>query len=207
MFPIAQFIQAATVGTSLIGSSCLASFAQEVNRQTSLSRNMYIELNVLDQRVDAFLDDLEHISQYSIQATDEVRGRVRSRSFDQPLSEILDEVAALLGLDWFSFGDVVFISAKSEASIRIVNVGSVSPRATLRALEESGLPMDLYPATEAADGNAIVLSGPPSFLALAEAVVDSLTASETVAAVPEEGRTVLVRRGIETELVAIKDDK
>lgn len=164
-----------------------------------------VSFYVVDQALSYFFDEMERVAGVRIQSTDKVRGRIQSEVFTGTLDEVLDEITRANGLEWYRFNGVIFVSARSESGLRVVSLGDLLPLDAINAIRETGLPIDKFPAQVAGERRAIVLTGPPTFLALAEAVVETLPQLE--AAVPKvEGASVVVRRGIETEIVRLRQN-
>jgi len=158
---------------------------------------------VLSQPVSAFLNGLSRDSGVRIAASQGVRGRIIDRRLTGSISDILDDIAAGMDLDWFRFNDIYYVSGRSEATARMTRLGDLDSEDALSALEAAGLLMDRYSVSVTAEGSAIALAGPPQYLAFAESVIEAIP-SEIIEPREIEERSVVVRRGIEEERVPIE---
>lgn len=162
-----------------------------------------IEYYVQNQSIEGFLQTLEKDVELSIDATTEVSGRLRNLRLDGRLDAVMDKVAAQLALDWYLFNGIIHISSKSEAGTRVIRLGDLSAPQAISALEESGIPTSQFPVQVTGEGSAIAVSGPPTLLALSEAVIEAIPEAQQVAAAPPNQKTIVVRRGIEIQYVPV----
>ncbi|MEM7709641.1 MAG: hypothetical protein AAF264_02585, partial [Pseudomonadota bacterium] len=107
---------------------------------------------------------------------------------------MLDQLASEYGLDVFAHGSTIYISNRSEATLRLVRLGELTEARATAAIEAAGIAFAEEDMRSAGDGTAFTLSGPPRKLALAEAVVESLP--PLLSASGLSVRTVRVRRGL-----------
>jgi hypothetical protein len=181
------------------------SFAQSSDVTSIKSAPASIDYYVFNQGVGSFFDDLERDTSLRLQVSPNVRGTLRDVSLSGPPLEVVDEITGSLGLDWYTFNDVIHVSAKSESGTRVVRLGDLSPEHALTALRDSGLPMDRFPAQVTGEGSALAFSGPPTLLALAEAVMETIPEVARPIpppiAVPQPGKSIVVRRGTQIERV------
>jgi type III secretion protein C len=168
-----------------------------------ISSDEQISYYLFDQTISNFLNELERSSGFRFQTSPLVKGRLRNLSISGTPSEVMDIIANDLGLDWYGFNDVIYVSTKAEAGMRVVRLGNLNADHALTVLRESGLSVDQYSVQVAAGGTALALSGPPTFLALAEAMIESIPEVLQATAVLASRPTVLVRRGINTDLEVV----
>lgn len=116
---------------------------------------------------------------------------------------ILDDATNKLGLDWFAFNGVIYVSSRPEAMTRIVRLGNLKSGKVLTVLTESGLAVDRLDIKPSADGTSLALSGPPKLLALAEAMIEGIPPAPVERVAESEARIVTIRRGNESEKVRL----
>ena len=164
-----------------------------------------IDYYIFNQSIASFLEDLERDSLLRFQVTPNVRGSLTNVTLSGDPIDVLNSISATWGLDWYAFNAVIHVSPKSDAGTRVVRLGDLAADDAIEALEESGLPMEKFPPRIAGQGSALVFSGPPTLLALAEAVIETIPeAPQLVGPVLPAGPTVIVRRGIEAQVVPIQ---
>lgn len=156
-----------------------------------------VDIVVMDQSVNDFFRDVSSYTGSRIVVSDKVRGRVTPSRYQGEVVSVLERVAASANLDIFEFNGNFYISSRSEATTRLTRLGDLTTERALKALNDAGLPQAAFSVTKAADGAAILMSGPPKLLAFSEGIISSLP--------PEHAkrRSILVRRGMETSRVPI----
>jgi hypothetical protein len=135
--------------------------------------------------------------------TDNVHGTLSGRRLTGSQTEVLEVAAKDLGLDWFVFNNVLYVSDRSEAVTRIVRMGDLKPDEVMAALAESGLSTDQLDVEASAGGAALAFSGPPKLLAIAEAIIEGIPPAPVDRVADAVARIVTVRRGNEAEKVQL----
>ncbi len=186
-----KLASAAFVTAAICGSS-LATTSNEINYY------------VVDQPVTAFLSELERSTPLRFQVSENVRGRLFNVGLHGDTDRVMSVISQKLGLDWYKFNGVIHVSSKSESATRVVRLGDLQPEQALLALTESGLPIDSFSAQVTGEGSALALSGPPTFLALAEAVIEAIPETQAEVIAVKMARSIRVRRGTETHLEPIR---
>lgn len=155
------------------------------------------EYLVIAQSLDRFFETLARDADVRINVSDAVNQTMVQTYLEGGLDDILIQMAEDHKLDWFMFNRAYYVSTRDEAMTRIVRLGSLDASFTLQALENAGLRMPDYPVETMAEGEALALTGPPLYLALAEAIIETLPERTS------EGHTTIIeRRGTElTEVV------
>lgn len=157
-----------------------------------------IDYLIISQRIQELLTMVERDTGMRIAASEAVRGRVRNLRISGTVAGFLDKIGRRHDLDWFEFGGTYHVSARSEATLRLLRLGKLDPERAKLALENAGLDLTRFPVRHAADRAALSLSGPPRMLAIAEAIIESIP--ETADPVAPADKTVRVRRGTEMTL-------
>lgn len=163
---------------------------------------------VLNQPVAAFLEMLARDRDVRLTLTDRVRGTIAGMRLSGSVSEILDNLAEAHALDWFAFNGVIHVSARGEATTRLIRLGDLDSDHAIDILDEAGLALDRYPVRATAERSTVAISGPPRMLAVAEAVIESIPRRQAAGPAPRATRRMItVRRGnvVERSNIAVAD--
>lgn len=138
-------------------------------------RGRPFEYAVVDQELRDVLIELGKRVGLNAVVSDGVRGRVRGRLARGTAVETLDRLAAIYGLDWFTDGSTLHVSAVGEAVSRLVDLGGVPPAQLDSALRTLGVLDQRWPirGSDPSLGMAMV-SGPPRYVALVEQTLSVL---------------------------------
>jgi type II secretory pathway component GspD/PulD (secretin) len=132
---------------------------------------------VVDHEIAGLLEKIATDADVRIQPSDSVRGRIAGERLSGTVTEVLDRLAAERDLDWFVFNDTYYLTARHETKARMIRLGALSYDDALEALTRAGLTKDSFPVQPAADGTAMLLSGPAIYLGFSEAVIESTPAT------------------------------
>jgi len=159
-----------------------------------------LEYQVIQMPVRAFVDVVVHDGGARAEISPNVKMTIASHRFQGTVGEVLAQLEQAADVDVFRFNGTYHVSALSEATTRLVLLEDVEFAVAVKALARSGVEMDKYPVTEAADGRALAVTGPPKLLAIVEAVIKSMKNTEEPLT---DEKTVRIRRGIESETVKV----
>lgn len=159
---------------------------------------------VINQDVRQVLRELERASGIRYDVSNHVRGRLQALRLVGDPAEIMETIGEQIALDWFAFNGVVHVSARSEIQTRLVRLGDIDAGIALETLGQSGLPVSTFPSQVTGDGATLALTGPPSYLALAETVLETFTPKRPAPRAAPSVRTVVVRRGTESQVVEFR---
>ncbi|MEL6839964.1 MAG: hypothetical protein AAFP85_11780 [Pseudomonadota bacterium] len=151
---------------------------------------------VVNQPIVDFFEQMERDSGVQIDTTESVRDVVRTLRLSGDVEQILTTLARRFDLEWFGFNGVYYVSAETESRMRLIRLGDVPVEVAKDALAQSGLTSDRFSISQAAQGTALALTGPPKLLGLSEAVIESVVV-ETEAA-PING--IIVRHGLDISI-------
>lgn len=152
-----------------------------------------VDYFVIDQSIEGFLQMLSSDANIRFDMTEGVLGRVKRQRISGTPQEVIDQLSARHELDWFLFNGIYYISSREEALTRLVRLGSLGEARAIGALSGAGLSQQGFPTRITADGSALALSGPPKYLGLAEAVLESVPDVQVIAK-PE--KIIRIRRGV-----------
>lgn len=183
--------------------TCVMLSATTLSAQSPMTADAEISYHVVRQSLGQMLTEIARDTGVSIDVSDDVRAMIENTSLTGSLEQVLDQLALRYELEYFYFNGVYYISSRSETHVRLYRLGNLSQDLAFEALEESGLNFARFPATLVASGTAIALTGPRKLLGLREAVLDSVTAPESVVVGP---KTIVVRRALRVDAEVIGSD-
>ncbi len=198
------FRRAATAAGVAAVLSLLATSVSAQNTETAYD-GISLDYVVVDQRVTDLFSMIERDTGIRILWTDAVRGRVQRRSVTGPVVTALKRLAASQDLDLFVFSGTIYVSAKSEATLRMVRLNGIEKDRAISALSKAGLEFAQDDLRETADGSALTFTGPPRMLALAEAIVENIPPATSP--VHPAASTVRVRRGVQVQYETIMEKR
>jgi hypothetical protein len=158
---------------------------------------------VVRQDSAALFEGLARDLELRLDLSDAVHGTLFDRRLTGTRDVVLETATTDLGLDWFIFNGVLYVSNSTEALTRIVRMGDLEPEKVMTALADSGLATDRLNVEPSAGGTALALSGPPKLLALAEAIIEGIPPTPVDRLADVTARIVTVRRGNEAERVQL----
>jgi type III secretion protein C len=132
----------------------------------------------------------------------DIKGTLSSRRVSGTAEDILKAIALNGDIDVFRFNDTIYVSAAAEATTRLILLRDIGFENAIAGLAQSGLVIDQYPVTIAAEGQAMAITGPPTYIALIEAVIQSLSQPDVVA---ERNEPIVIRRGTDLEVIYLKN--
>lgn len=180
-----------------------ATVALPVQSETVTQSAVLLDYLVVGQDAAGLFDVIARAVGMRLDLSDKVRGTVNNTRLTGTSDEILDVVAKELGLDWFAFNGVLYVSDRSEALTRIVRLGGLKADPVLDVLRNSGLAVERLDIKPSADGAALAMSGPPKLLALAETMIEGITPVPVERLAESAARIVTIRRGNEAEKVRL----
>lgn len=159
---------------------------------------------VVDQRLDHFIEMLALDSTQRISSSVNLPQAILNLQLCGTTPVILDSLSSLFDLDWFSFNSVHFVSERSEAVTRLIRLGVLDADVVMASLEESGIDIQRYPIHLANNDTAIVVTGPPQYVAILEGFVENMKPKALVVHQKEPKVMVRVRRGTDVSEEAVK---
>lgn len=123
--------------------------------------------------------------------SDLVRGSLKRLRLSGSMQDVLDQFAANADLDWYTFAGTLYISSRSEVSSRFMPMRNLTAAQAIETLEQAGLLLPRFEVRATPGDGALLLSGPASWIAICDAVL------ETAVTAPPPRAGVLVRRGTE----------
>lgn len=133
---------------------------------------------VLDQELQAALQEFGSNLGIKVNVSSEVRGRIQGRLPNLHPRAFLDRLAAMFNLEWYYDGQVLYVSSVREAQSRLLvlaPIGFDQFKTTLDALKVAD---ERFAVTPAPGNGLVLISGPPRFIALTEQTLAGLIAED-----------------------------
>lgn len=137
-----------------------------------------------------------------LEATGKVRGNIVNKTFDGQINTIVEQLSKQFNLDWYVAGDTLYVSNMDERTTRIVNLNRIDFKDVSSVLDASGLPSERFSMRSVSNGRALLMSGPPSYLAMAETILEqrgALTASRM--SLPDAATIRVIKYGVSSDIV------
>lgn len=148
---------------------------------------------LVDQDLRAAFSEFGHHLGVMLVLSDKVRGRSRSNLRAITAGEFLGLISEANHLSWYVDGDVLYVNAEDEASIRVFTRATVNLdqlQAWLNSLQVYGKPLSIRGS---ADGNELSVFGPAPFLVRVQQHVDQVP--KPMAAVSVHRASMRIFRG------------
>lgn len=89
-------------------------------------------------------------------------------------SEFIDHLGGVFGFQWFTHAGTLYVSPSSAQTMRTIALGTASPAALRQALTALNVIEPRFGFGELPEQGAVVIAGPPAYVALVESVINSL---------------------------------
>lgn len=146
---------------------------------------------VLRQPVVQFLKQLEQDAGVQIDLSSRIPGTIIETRVDGDPDAILDTLSRRFGFHWFIFNNIYYVSPSSESEMRLMRLNGISSEKARQALADAGLINSRFQVVEAAQSQALVMTGPPKLLALSEAIIETLVPEAPASETPAPTRTIV----------------
>jgi hypothetical protein len=156
-----------------------------------------LDYRVIDMPIGAFFTMLQADSGQKMTAMPDVAGYIKNTRLTGSVDAIMGQVAAKHDLEIFAYDGVLHVSRAVDDVTQLVPLEGLPSDRAARALRDSGLSLDGDRVKTVADGNALLISGPPDFIAIAKAI---LVVTPAVAETYPARSAIRVRRGTETAI-------
>lgn len=105
-----------------------------------------------------------------------VHGDVHGRLPKANASDMLGQLGALYGFDWYCDGRTLYVSSYGEAQHKMLQLGPITGSELLSTLDTLGISDPRWPVRVSQDGTIALVDGPPRFVALVEQTSEALAA-------------------------------
>jgi type III secretion protein C len=158
--------------------------------------------SVVSENISDVIRNFGYNAGIRVSVSPDVRGVVSGRSGHGTAREFLDDVTRGDDLDWYSDGTVLYVSpAAAEQTIVVPMHGF--PFAVMKIeLEQQKLFDARFRLSPQIGGDAAIVSGPPSFVAVIKQAIEARTSSDHV---PQPGRPegLVILRGSQSTSIRL----
>jgi len=162
----------------LTSSALLAAMLSfPVHAADSAMSEQRFDVSIRDQNVRSVFDEISAAIGVPILLSEGVQGRVNASFEGANAIELLDGISDDRGLDWRFDGQRVRVTARSEQTTRIVDLGGVKLKELISALESLDVYNDQFQMT-AVDGEFAMIVAPPDYTAVVEVILGALVERE-----------------------------
>lgn len=144
---------------------------------------------ILDQDVRDVLAAFGTNLDIPVKVSDKVAGRVRGRLPELTPQQLLDQLAASFGLQWYYDGQVLYVTTVEEASSEMLPLGVVRFEELQASLASLQLDDPRFPPRPLTGANAALISGPPRYVALVKETMQALQQAYQFQTTIVRGRT------------------
>lgn len=144
-----------------------------VRKTIKIDTTQSIKLFIFKDKIANVLKELVKTDGFSTKISDKIRGDLERRQLVGSLNNILNELSREYDFDWFVHSKTLYVSDRSEKITRVVKLDKLDVDSVMAALNYSDLVFERFPIIPSEDKKSFVISGPPNYVALAEAIVAS----------------------------------
>ena len=141
------------------------------NNQTISSQSVV----VVKQKLKPLLEEFARQNDVTINISEKIRNIfVRSQRFSKDKMKFLSEISSEYAMDWYLRGEEYFISAEKERLSRMIGMENISVERLQAELALLAKNTNDFTIEEISSSNSIFVSGPPTYVALVELVVEGM---------------------------------
>ena len=123
----------------------------------------------------------------------DVQGAIQGRIKAGTARNFLDQITRSTGLDWYFDGTVIYVSPISQEQTAVLSLnGMPFDRLKSRVIREK-LFDSQYRLSQQGGGDTLVVSGPPSYVAVMKQAVDAITSNRKSPVRGEPGSLTILR--------------
>ena len=139
-------------------------------------------LVVVRQDVRDLIEQVARFYGFETNLSRQVRGDVENTTLPSDFNAFLERLADERNLVFYFRNRELNASARDENVSRVIGLGQSNPAELRAAIEAAGIDADRFPVRFIEASNSVLIDGPPSFVALAEVIAESLVRTERPAA-------------------------
>ncbi len=132
---------------------------------------------VVNQKIKQLLEDFSRQNGLTLNISDKLNIVVKNHRLPAEKKQFLDELSKRYSLDWYQRGNELFVSAKKERVSRIIATKNIELSALQNDLGQLAQNIEDFPFEQAENSRLVLVSGPPSYLALVELVLEAIEKS------------------------------
>ena len=170
---------------------------------TTAWENTPYPYSVVSENVQDVLRNFGYNAEVRVMVAPGVTGVVQGRSGDGTARQFLDDVTKANDLDWYSDGTVVYVSSSSDEQTAIVPLNGFSFDVMKKELEEQKLFDVKFRMSKQIGGDAAIVSGPPSFVAVMKEAIEARVGNAKAPA-RDVSRELVILRGSQSSSMQIQ---
>ncbi|MEM7620558.1 MAG: hypothetical protein AAF228_08850 [Pseudomonadota bacterium] len=157
--------------------SLLSVTASGEDRNNSPSRDI-LKIYVFKDKIKNVIQEIASKHNFATKFSGSLKGIVERRKLVGTRDEIFDELSKQYSFEWFVHNNSLYISNKSETTTRVITLEGIRGNRALSALKKAQLSLDKFVVNVMDENNTFIVTGPPNYVALIEAVMSSLKKPE-----------------------------
>ncbi len=159
--------------------------------------------SVVSENVSDVLKNFGYNADVRVMVAPGVKGIVQGRSGDGTARQFLDDITRANDLDWYSDGTVVYVSPSSDEQTAIVPLNGFPFDVMKKELDEQKLFDVKFRMSKQIGGDAAIVSGPPSFVAVMKEAIEARVGNMTAPA-GSVARELVILRGSQSSSIRVQ---
>ena len=123
----------------------------------------------------------------------DVQGVVQGRIKADTARKFLDQITRSNGLDWYFDGTVIYVSPTSQEQTAVISLNGMPFDRVKNQIMREKLFDSQYRLSQQGEGDTLVVSGPPSYVAVMKQAVDAITSNRKSPIAGEPGSLIILR--------------
>jgi type II secretory pathway component GspD/PulD (secretin) len=142
---------------------------------------------VIDQDVKDVLQEFGATTDIPLAVSEQVKGHVRGPLPITTADKFLKQICESEGLVWYFDGTKLYVNAASEIDSLMIVLGQLHLQDLSDRLDKLGIADSRYPLKPTQNGDVVMVSGPPRYLALVSQTYDAMRKSMAPRPAAENG--------------------
>lgn len=147
---------------------------------------------VIKLPVKSFIESIAADQNLDVNFAGEIHGSVTKSAFSGDIDDVMDVLSYRYKLDYFVYNNVVHVNPKSLNSTKLFSSENFTSDQVIAKLVASQAPIDGLSIEPEASTNSIVVTGPPTALAIVDLLIKNFTPPPVA-----KRKRIQIRRGIE----------
>jgi type II secretory pathway component GspD/PulD (secretin) len=162
---------------------CMVTARAEATPAVPVQGSVEDGVYVVDQDLPALLTEFCRRIGVVPDLSKQVKGEVKNAFLPADRTRFLQQVGQRYGLEWYFEGTNLHISTQQETVSRLIDIKSLSMDDINAQIAQADIDPNRFPARSIPQGNAVMVTAPPSYLARVEVIVDAILKAQPGAAI------------------------
>lgn len=149
--------------------------------------------SIVRQDVAEALRNFGYNTGVNVSLAPEVQGAVQGHIKAKTARKFLDQITRSNGLDWYFDGTVIYVSPTSQEQTAVISLNGMPFDRVKNQIAREKLVDSQYRLSQQGAGDALVVSGPPSYVAVMKQAVDAITSNRKSPVTGEPGSLIILR--------------